>query len=151
MTYHELPDTPHRHREGGGFVLGMLAGAAVGGGLALLFAPREGSEMRHGLATGAQQAGRRLTQAYGSVAGTARRGARRLSGYNRSLYGEHATTSAASAGEFGQAVGRDRAEDTNRVIGGAIGEARYEPAATEPSETGPGATSPARDSRSPLV
>jgi gas vesicle protein len=62
-----------------GWVLGLLAGAAVGGGIALLFAPRQGTDTRHQLASRGQAAGRQLRQAYESAAGTARRGANRLS------------------------------------------------------------------------
>ena len=76
MTYHPLPTNPPQHDDYSAFVLGLVAGAAVGGGLALLFAPQEGAQTRHGLAAGAQQAGKRVTQAYGSLAGTARRSAR---------------------------------------------------------------------------
>ncbi len=154
MTYHELPTTAHRHRDGGGFLIGMMAGAAVGGGLALLFAPREGSEMRQGLAASAQGASRKLTQAYGSVAGTARRQAGRFVGRDAGLGDRQPSTAplfpdTASGLTSGQP--RDRAGDANRVLSDAIGEATYEPAATEPSETGPGATSPALGTRSPLV
>ena len=60
------------------FLLGMLAGAAVGGSLALMFAPRQGRDMRQGLAQGARQASRRLSETYGTVADSARRGARQL-------------------------------------------------------------------------
>jgi hypothetical protein len=104
--------------------------------------------MRQGLAAGAQQAGRRLTEAYGSVAGTARRNARRLVGQGgRRTDGLGDSDLSFASGQF-----RDRAADASQVLGDAVGEARYEPAATEPSETGPGATSPApSDPRSPLV
>jgi gas vesicle protein len=62
-----------------GWVLGLIAGAAVGGGIALLFAPRQGTYTRQQLASRGQAAGRQLRQAYESAAGTARRGANRLS------------------------------------------------------------------------
>ena len=61
------------------WVVGLIAGAALGGGLALLFAPRQGTYTRNQLAERGQQAGRQLRHAYDSVAGTARRNARRLS------------------------------------------------------------------------
>jgi gas vesicle protein len=61
------------------WVVGLIAGAALGGGLALLFAPRQGVHTRHQLAERGQQASRQLRNAYDSVAGTARRSARRLS------------------------------------------------------------------------
>jgi gas vesicle protein len=45
----------YNESEGGGsFVLGMLAGAAIGAGLALLFAPKTGSDLRRQLS---EQAG----------------------------------------------------------------------------------------------
>ena len=62
-----------------GWVVGLIAGAALGGGLALLFAPRQGMQTRQQLAERGQQASRQLRSAYDSVAGTARRSARRLS------------------------------------------------------------------------
>lgn len=61
-----------------GFMMGLLAGAAVGAGVALLFAPREGSQMRHELASGAQRLGQKLSDGYGSVAGTVRDSAHRV-------------------------------------------------------------------------
>ena len=61
------------------WVVGLIAGAALGGGLALLFAPRQGTYTRNQLTERGQQAGRQLRHAYDSVAGTARRNARRLS------------------------------------------------------------------------
>lgn len=84
------------------WVLGMLAGAAVGGGLALLFAPRQGADTRHQLASRGQAAGRQIKQAYDSAAGTARRSAQRLTDQAKHLTdqaktwrGEHATASGA--------------------------------------------------------
>ena len=62
-----------------GWVVGLIAGAALGGGLALLFAPRQGVHTRHQLAERGQQAGRQLRNAYDSVSGTARRSARLIS------------------------------------------------------------------------
>jgi gas vesicle protein len=58
-------------------LLAGLAAAAVGGVLALLFAPRRGTDMRQELASGAQRAGRRLNDAYGTVADSVRQSARR--------------------------------------------------------------------------
>lgn len=62
-----------------GWMIGLIAGAALGGGLALLFAPRQGVHTRHQLAQRSQQAGRQLRSAYDSVSGTTRRTARRIS------------------------------------------------------------------------
>ena len=75
--YADTPDTtPHSTP---GWMVGLIAGAALGGGLALLFAPRQGVHTRHQLAQRGQQAGRQLRSAYDSVSGTARRSARRIS------------------------------------------------------------------------
>ena len=147
MTYHELPITQPQRGDGGGFLLGLIAGAAVGGGLALLFAPRQGADMRHGLAASAQEAGRRLTEAYGSVASTARRNARRFVGHAGGRTDDWGDT---PFGTTGQA--RDRAADSSQVLRDAARANTYESAAVEPSEAGPGPTAPASpESRSPLV
>jgi gas vesicle protein len=165
MTYHELPTSPSNRDDGGHFLVGLIAGAAVGGGLALLFAPRQGADMRHDLASGAQQAGRRISQAYDSVAGTARRNARRFVGYagGRSskahddtftpLPGEVSTFGASSSTSTTPSEPFDRGDDPSRVLRDAIGEATYQPAPVAPAETGPGATSPAppADDKSPLA
>lgn len=74
MTHTDSYQTQH----GNGFVLGLLAGVAAGGALALLFAPRPGADTRHDLADGMHRAGRRLRDAYDSAATTARRGAERV-------------------------------------------------------------------------
>ena len=75
--YADTPDTAQHSTPG--WVVGLIAGAAFGSGLALLFAPRQGVHTRHQLAERGQQAGRQLRSAYDSVAGTARRSARRIS------------------------------------------------------------------------
>ena len=67
-----------RSRTGNHLLMGLMAGAAVGGGLALLFAPRQGAEMRHELATGAQRAGKRLREGYESMSESVRQRARHL-------------------------------------------------------------------------
>ena len=59
-------------------IMGLATGAVVGGALALLFAPRQGREMRHDLASGAQRAGRRLRDGYETVSGTVRQRGRQL-------------------------------------------------------------------------
>lgn len=145
MTYHALPTTTPRERDDySGFVLGLIAGAAVGGGLALLFAPSEGAQTRQGLASGAQQAGRRVTQAYGSLAGTARRNARRFVGYTGGA-ANNATEGAGTDGEH-----YERSRPASDVIRDAVGEATYTPAETPATSTGPGTTAPALD-KSPLA
>ena len=63
MTHGESPQNGH----GNSFLIGVLAGAAVGVGLGLLFAPRAGSELRRhvgGLSTSLRNdASRRYRQA----------------------------------------------------------------------------------------
>ena len=78
MKY-DMHDYDSRSRANGSLLMGLMAGAAVGGGLALLFAPRQGSEMRQDLASGAQRAGRKLRDGYDTVAETVRDRARRFS------------------------------------------------------------------------
>ena len=150
MTYHELPTTQDQRSDHSGFVLGLIAGAAVGGGLALLFAPNEGAQTRQGLATGAQQASRRMSEAYGSLAGTARRNVRRFSNYTRSI---SASANQAADSTFGE-THYERARPASDVLRDAVGEASYtpspSPSPTSDTGSGPGLTSPASD-RSPLV
>ncbi|BCS35025.1 hypothetical protein TBR22_A42510 [Luteitalea sp. TBR-22] len=131
-------------RPDGGFLLGLLAGAAVGGGLALLFAPQEGADTRQALATRGQQAGRRISDAYSSVAAQARRGARNLA--SRPAAPRHDPSG--RNGEPGHATlvaghTHERSADPSRVISDVVGEATYTPAPVAPAESGPGATSPA--------
>lgn len=44
-------------RQGGGFMFGLMAGAAIGAAVALLFAPRDGAQTRRDLSTSAQKLG----------------------------------------------------------------------------------------------
>lgn len=148
MTYHELPSSRPQSANGGGFLLGLIAGAAVGGGLALLFTPRQGAEMRQELASGAQQAGRRLTEAYGTVAGSARRGAQRVANRLASQQDMIAglTDSSVTTGQL-----RERADDVSSALRNAVGEGTYTSAATTSAEADRGATSTtSQDWRSPL-
>lgn len=147
MTYHELPTTQMHRGDNSGFVLGLIAGAAVGGGLALLFAPNEGAQTRHGLAAGAQQAGRRVSEAYGSLAGSARRNVRRFSNYTR---GGAASAADTTSNSLSTDSHYERARPAGDVIRDAVGEAIYTPASTPNMSAGPGVTTPAPD-RSPLV
>ena len=144
MTYHELPTNLDRDRSDySGFMLGLLAGAAVGGGLALLFAPHEGAQTRHGLASGAQQAGRRVSEAYGSLAGTARRNASRLVGHKG---GGVPASSPLAVSESG--YGRSR--PASEVIRDAMGEMTHTPPSSSGTTDGPGG-SPRTADQSPLA
>ena len=54
---------------GPGFLVGLLAGAALGAGLGLLFAPKKGRELRGQLADSASTIGRAASDGYHKVAG----------------------------------------------------------------------------------
>ena len=54
---------------GPGFLFGLLAGAALGAGLGLLFAPKKGRELRGQLADSASSVGRAASDRYHKVAG----------------------------------------------------------------------------------
>jgi gas vesicle protein len=53
-----------RHGGGGVFLAGLLMGAAIGAGLALLFAPKKGSELRDQIAESARKARESARDAY---------------------------------------------------------------------------------------
>lgn len=72
MTHHVDQD---QERQGNSFMLGLMAGTAIGAGMALLFAPREGSELRRELANGASRLGEQINQGTGTVRESARRAA----------------------------------------------------------------------------
>jgi gas vesicle protein len=57
------------------FMLGLMAGTAIGAGVALLMAPREGAQMRRELSNGAHRLGEQLSHGAESVRRTARRAA----------------------------------------------------------------------------
>lgn len=84
MKY-DMHDYDSHSRTNSSLLMGLVAGAAVGGGLALLFAPRQGVDMRHDLASGAQRAGRKLRDGYETVAETMRDRARRLAEQTQDL------------------------------------------------------------------
>ena len=55
---------------GGGFVMGLLCGAALGAAVALMFAPKAGSEMRQTLLDSTGDIRKKATDAYGQAAQT---------------------------------------------------------------------------------
>jgi len=55
---------------GGGFVMGLITGAAVGAALGLMFAPKRGAELRDDLARSTEGVRRRASQAYDAVSDT---------------------------------------------------------------------------------
>jgi gas vesicle protein len=60
-------DTYTQERRGYGFVVGLLAGTCIGGGLAMLFAPRSGSDLRRQVADSAKDLGQRASDQYQQV------------------------------------------------------------------------------------
>ena len=67
---HDRDEERYSEGGGGGFMLGLLTGAVVGAGLAVLFAPKAGSELRSrlseqavDLASDAQEGLRRASEA----------------------------------------------------------------------------------------
>jgi gas vesicle protein len=55
------------NRSDPGFLLGLLAGSVVGAGLAMLFAPRAGSEVRQRITDSAKELGNRASERYQQV------------------------------------------------------------------------------------
>jgi gas vesicle protein len=75
------------HEADGGHpvAMGFLAGAAIGAGLGLLFAPHKGSETRHQLADRARHVGAAGHDAYCACRDTVSHGAQRTGRYVREL------------------------------------------------------------------
>lgn len=63
MPY-EVEHEERRGSSGGAFLAGLLMGAAIGAGLALLFAPKKGSELRGQIAESARKARESARDAY---------------------------------------------------------------------------------------
>jgi gas vesicle protein len=77
---------PHYEEEagGGGFLIGLLCGTALGAAIGLMFAPRTGSEIRQQLYDSTEDLRRKASETYGqaaeqvnNVASKARQAARR--------------------------------------------------------------------------
>ena len=58
-------------RMGAGFALGVLAGVVVGAGVALLFAPKSGRDLRHNLGETVDQAREAIAKRYRTFASKA--------------------------------------------------------------------------------
>jgi len=86
---------------GGGFMLGLIAGVALGAGLGMLLAPKPGSELRGQLGDQASRLRDRATEGY-SAAST-----KVSSLYNRasSAVGANPATPSGPAGSMGSAGG----------------------------------------------
>jgi gas vesicle protein len=63
---------PHYEEEsgGGGFVFGLLCGAALGAAVGLMFAPKSGSELRQTLYDSSGDIRKKATDAYGQATQT---------------------------------------------------------------------------------
>ena len=63
---------PHYEEQsgGGGFVLGLLCGAALGAAVGLMFAPKAGSELRQTLYDSTDDLRKKATDAYGQATQT---------------------------------------------------------------------------------
>jgi len=59
---------------GGSFVIGLMAGTVLGAGLAMLFAPKAGSELRSQLAEQAGELAKRAQEGYRKAREAASRG-----------------------------------------------------------------------------
>lgn len=136
------------------WVLGLIAGAALGSGLALLFAPRQGAATRHQLAERGHEAGRQMRHAYASVAGTARRNARRLSDQAQEWRRQRSEAAGARESIYGDygAAGSTPASEAPNLLRDGIHEVTPGPTAVTPGSDAPGATSaPASEPRSPFA
>ena len=60
-------DTYTQERRGYGFVIGLLTGTCIGAGLAMVFAPRSGSDLRQQMADSAKNLGERASEQYQQV------------------------------------------------------------------------------------
>jgi gas vesicle protein len=56
-----------QERRDNNFVIGLLTGTCIGAGLAILFAPRSGSDLRQQMADSAKDLGERASQQYQQV------------------------------------------------------------------------------------
>ena len=61
-------DKPHDEESGGGFLIGLLCGTALGVALGLMFAPKRGSELRQTLYDSTEDIRRKAHDAYGQAA-----------------------------------------------------------------------------------
>ena len=126
----------YQTQQNSGFVLGLLAGVAAGGALALLFAPRPGADTRHDLADGMNRAGRRLRDAYDTAATSARKGAERVM-HEASRVVDRATETGNDMAD----QARDDVKDAARALHKTIDEASATPVAGSGIGNGPLATS----------
>lgn len=122
-----MADTHDRFDNNGGgtFVMGLLTGAVLGAGLALLFAPKAGSELRDqlseqagALANQAQKGYRKVTADAGQWAEKGKEAAGEWAERGKDMYGEARETVSRGAEEAQKSV-RDAADTVTGAIGGS--------------------------------
>lgn len=82
MGMHDY-DSSQNQGSGGGFIFGLLAGAAIGAGIGMLLAPKSGAELREQLSGQANDLADKASQQYRRAAGAAND----LASRGRDLYG----------------------------------------------------------------
>src|SRR5690606_14382299 len=113
----------HDNGHGNGFMLGLMAGAAIGAGVALLFAPREGSQIRRDLSHRAHRLGEQLNRSSETVKETVRHAAdtaNDLINRGRSAYqdaAEHAREAAGKMDDSVQQAATSAQQSVNRAAG----------------------------------
>ena len=121
-----MSDTHDRFDNGGGgtFVLGLLAGAVLGAGLGMLFAPKAGSELRNQLSEQAgvlanqvQKGYRKVTADAGQWAEKGTEAAGEWAERGKDMYGEARQAVSRGAEEAQKAV-RDAAGTVSAAVGG---------------------------------
>ena len=111
--------------EGGGFMMGLLAGAVLGAGLGMLLAPKSGSDLRGQLGEQAKHFGDRASEQYRRASETAgnwaergrdmvqqarsavQRGVEETRGYSGSSDSGYTGGSSSTPGSFGGNSGSD--------------------------------------------
>jgi gas vesicle protein len=72
-----MADYNYEHEGGGGFIMGLLAGVALGAGLGMLLAPKPGTELRGQLGEQARTFGNKAGEQYRRAGETASQWAER--------------------------------------------------------------------------
>jgi gas vesicle protein len=98
---------------GAAFFTGLFAGALIGTGLGLLFAPRKGSELREQFVESAANVGRTVSKTVDDLAESGREAYQR----GREVY-ERTLTAVNRAGETMGRLASDTAKDVNETLTG---------------------------------
>jgi gas vesicle protein len=121
----ERYDRFDNNQGGGNFVMGLLTGAVLGAGLAMLFAPKAGSELRNrlseqagALANQAQQSYRKVTENAGQLAEKGKDAAGEWAERGKDMYGK-AREAASRGAEEAQKDVRDAADTVTGHGGGS--------------------------------